>query len=66
MNKEIQAYNDSQSDEDRNICNSIICRVINLRTCPSAESTRSGTHIPCGFWMETPLWDIADRKPESG
>ena len=45
MNKEIQAFNDSHSEEDRNICN-ILSKAIN-RNLPDAESK---------IWHRHPVW----------
>lgn len=45
MNKEIQAYNDRQTEEDREICN-ILCREID-ENLPEAESK---------IWHAHPVW----------
>jgi uncharacterized protein YdhG (YjbR/CyaY superfamily) len=54
MNKEIQAYNDSLSDEDRNICNKLSAE-INLNL-PQAESK---------IWHAHPVWFL-DGNPTVG
>lgn len=52
MNKEIQTYNDLQSDEDRMICN-ILSKVIN-ENLPGAESKIWHAH-PVWFLEENPI-----------
>lgn len=54
MNKEIQSYNDSQSDNDREICN-LQCEEIN-RNLPKAESK---------IWHAHPVWFL-DGNPVVG
>ncbi|MFN2439874.1 MAG: DUF1801 domain-containing protein [Chitinophagaceae bacterium] len=48
MNKDIQAYNDSQSGEDREICN-LLSREIS-RNLPEAESK---------IWHAHPVWFLS-------
>jgi hypothetical protein len=54
MNKEIQAYNDSQSDEDRNICNRL-----------SAEINLNLPHAESKIWHAHPVWFL-DGNPTVG
>ena len=54
MNKEIQEFNDSQSEEDRNICN-VLSRAIN-ENLPQAENK---------IWHAHPVWFL-DGNPIVG
>ncbi|HUR31501.1 MAG TPA: DUF1801 domain-containing protein [Saprospiraceae bacterium] len=54
MNKDIQAYNDSQSSEDREICN-LLSKEIN-RSLPEAENK---------IWHAHPVWFL-DGNPIVG
>lgn len=54
MNKDIQRYNDSQSNEDREICN-LLADEIN-RSLPEAESK---------IWHAHPVWFL-DGNPVAG
>jgi hypothetical protein len=54
MNKEVQAYNDALSDENREICN-LLCNEIN-RGLPEAENK---------IWHAHPVWFI-DGNPIVG
>ena len=54
MNKEIQEYNDSPSEEDRNICN-VLSRAIN-ENLPQAENK---------IWHAHPVWFL-DGNPIVG
>ena len=54
MNKEIQAYNNSQSTEDRKICNLLSQEII--RNLPEAENK---------IWHAHPVWSV-NGKPIVG
>ena len=54
VNKDIQAYNDSQSTDEREICN-ILCREIS-RSLPNAENK---------IWHAHPVWFL-DGNPIVG
>jgi hypothetical protein len=60
MNKEIQAYNDKQSDEDKKICN-LLSKEIS-RNLPEAENKIWHAH-PVWFLDENPIVSYSKQKP---
>ena len=61
MNKDIQKYNDSQTDSDKEICE-LLQKTIN-ENLPNSESKIWHAH-PVWFWRITPLSAIANKKTE--
>jgi hypothetical protein len=60
MNKEIQAYNDKQSDEDKKICN-LLSKEIS-RNLPEAENKIWHAH-PVWFLEGNPIAGYSKQKP---
>jgi hypothetical protein len=60
MNKEIQAYNDKQSDEDKKICN-LLSKEIS-RNLPEAENKIWHAH-PVWFLDGNPIVGYSKQKP---